>query len=47
MLERPENGQKNWLRRIKNTKIEILTVYTWMMRAVLEKKFQFEEKVQN
>jgi hypothetical protein len=44
MLERTENDQNNWLRRLTNTKIEILTVYTWMMRALLEKKIQFEEK---
>jgi len=44
MLECTENGQNNWLRRLKNKKIEILTVYTWMMRALLEKKNQFEEK---
>jgi hypothetical protein len=44
MLERTENDQNNWLRRLTNTKIKILTVYTWMMRALLEKKIQFEEK---
>jgi len=43
-LERSENGQKNWLRRLKNTRIEIFTIYTWMIRALLEKKIQFEEK---
>jgi hypothetical protein len=44
MLERTENDQNNWLSWLTNTKIEILTVYTWMMRALLEKKIQFEEK---
>jgi hypothetical protein len=43
-LERSNNGQKNWLKRFKNIKIEILTIYTWMMRALLENKIQFEEK---
>jgi polynucleotide 5'-kinase involved in rRNA processing len=43
-LERSENGQKNWLRRFKNTRIENFTIDTWMMRALLEKKIQFEEK---
>jgi hypothetical protein len=44
MLERTKNDQNNWLRRLKNIKIEIFIVYTWMMRALLEKKIQFEEK---
>jgi len=43
-LERSENCQKNWLRKFKNTRIENFKIYTWMMRALLEKKIQFEEK---
>ena len=39
-----ENGQKNWLRRLENTKIEILQYIFDIWRALLEKKIQFEEK---
>jgi len=35
---------KNWLRRLKNTKIWNLTVYCWPMRALFMKKIQFEEE---
>jgi hypothetical protein len=43
-LKRLENGQKNWLRRLENTKIEILQYIFDIWRALLEKKIQFEEK---
>ena len=36
--KRSENGQKKLIKEVKNTKIEILTIYSWMMRALLEKK---------
>jgi hypothetical protein len=43
-MECSENDQKNWLSRLENTKIEILQYVFDMMRALLEKKIQFEDK---
>jgi hypothetical protein len=35
---------RNWLRRFKNTRIEILIVYFWLMRALGIRKIQFEKE---
>lgn len=35
---------KNWLRRFKNTKSWNLTIYRWLVRALLTSKIQFEEE---
>jgi len=34
---------RNWLRRFINTRIEILTVYFWLVRALGTRKIQFEK----
>jgi hypothetical protein len=35
---------RDWLRRFKNTRIEILTVYFLLMRAMRTRKIQFEKE---
>jgi len=35
---------KNWLRRFKITKINILTIFCRLMRVLLIKKIQFEKE---
>jgi len=43
MLGRPENGQK-LVEEVQKYKDENLTVYRWLVRALLMKKIQFEEE---
>jgi adenylate kinase family enzyme len=43
MSERPENDQK-LVEEVKKYKDQNLIVYTWLMRALLTKKIQFEEE---
>jgi hypothetical protein len=43
MSERPENGQK-LVEEVQKYKDGNLTVYRWLVRALLMKKIQFEEE---
>jgi len=43
MSERPENDQK-LVEEVKKYKDQNLIVYTWLMRALLTKKIQFEKE---
>ena len=43
MPERPKNAQK-LIEDVQKYKYEFLTVYHWLMRALLTKKIQFEEE---
>jgi hypothetical protein len=35
---------RNWLRRFKNTRIEILTIYFWLMRVLGQGKFNLRKQ---
>ena len=43
MPKRPKNAQK-LIEDVQKYKNEFLTVYHWLMRALLTKKIQFEEE---
>jgi hypothetical protein len=44
MLECWKKEDRNWLRRFKNTRIEISTIYFWLMRALGTRKIQLEKE---
>jgi hypothetical protein len=43
MLERSKNGQK-WVKEVQKYKDWNLTVFCWLMRALLTKKIQLRKK---